>query len=132
MADSYNPTAIKGDTITWAMNLKGPTGAAYNITGCTLSMQVRKSYHPSGLIVSYVHYAAPGSTYVGIDGVTGGLSATPTEGMVFVTIGSVYTKNFSSYTPSFYDMQMEYPNDGGIITILRGVIDTLPDVTENK
>jgi hypothetical protein len=132
MADSYNPTAVKGDTITWAMNLKGPTGAAYDIAGCTLSMQVRKSYHPSGLIVSYVYYIEPGSTFSGIDGVTGGLSAAPNEGMVFVTIGSVYTINFSSYTPSFYDMQLQYPNNGGIATLLRGVIDTLPDVTENK
>jgi hypothetical protein len=50
--------------------------------------------------------------------------------MIYVTIGSDYTKNFSSYTPSFYDMQMEYPNNAGTITLLRGVIDTLPDVTE--
>ena len=132
MSDVYNPTAIKGDTITWAMNLKGPTGATYDISGSTLSMQVRKSYHPSGLIVSYVHYIEPGLTFTGTDGITGGLGATPSEGMIYVTIGSVYTKNFSSYTPSFYDMQLEYPNDAGIVTLLRGVIDTLPDVTENK
>jgi hypothetical protein len=114
------------------MNIKGPTGAIYDIGGCTLSMQVRKSYHPSGLIVSYVYYIEPGSTFTGIDGVTGGLSATPSQGMVYVTIGSDYTINFSSYTPSFYDMQLEYPNNAGITTLLRGIIDILPDVTENK
>jgi hypothetical protein len=132
MDDIYNPTAIKGDTITWAMNLKGPTGGIYDIGGCTLSMQVRKSYHPSGLIVSYVYYIEPGSTFTGIDGITGGISATPSQGMVYVTIGSDYTINFSSYTPSFYDMQLEYPNNAGITTLLRGIIDILPDVTENK
>ena len=131
MPDTYNPTVIKGDTIIWAMNVTGATGASYDITGCTLAMQVRKSYHPSGLIVSYNLYVSEGLPVVPVDGVVGGLAASATGGIVYVTVGSQYTKNFSEYAPSFYDMQLIYPNEGGVTTLLRGRIETLPDVTEN-
>jgi hypothetical protein len=95
-------------------------------------MQVRKSYQPSGLITSYSLYVPNGGPVIPVDGVTGGLAASATGGLIYVTIGSAYTKNFSGYIPSFYDMQLEYPNEGGIVTLLRGRIETLPDVTENN
>ena len=131
MSDTYNPTTVRGDTITWAMNVTGATGAAYDITGCTLAMQVRKSYQPGGLIVSYNLYVSAGLPVIPVDGVCGGLAASATGGIIYVTVGSNYTKNFSEYIPSFYDMQIIYPNEGGVTTLLRGRIETLPDVTEN-
>lgn len=129
MPDTFNPTVVKGDTVTWVMQLSGSTGATYDIGGCTLTMQVRKSYHPSGLLTNYSLYVAPNSPVIPVDGIVGGLAASATGGIIYVTIGSTYTQNFSAYSSSFYDMQMQYPNQGGVITLLRGSIDTLPDVT---
>jgi hypothetical protein len=131
MADTFNPTAVKGDTITFSMVLTGPTGALYNLTGTTFSMQVRKSYHPSGLLTSYELYVPANAPYTPVDGITGGLAIDITQGMLYVTIGSEYTKSFSDYSPSFYDIQLDYPNSGGRVTLLRGSIDILPDVTQN-
>lgn len=129
MNDTFNPTAVKGDTIIWAFQLNGPTGATYNLSGSTLTMQVRKSYQPSGLLASYSLFVGPTSTVEPVDGVTGGLSASATGGIVYVIIGSTYTAQFSQYTSSFYDIQMQYPNQEGIVTLLRGSIDILPEVT---
>jgi hypothetical protein len=130
MLDNFNPTVVKGDTITWAMLLSGPTGATYNLTGATLSMQVRKSYHPSGLLATYYLGITAGTQFTPVDGIVGGLAGSATGGLVYVTIGSTYTANFSPYSSSFYDIQLQYPNQGGVITLLRGRIETLPDVTE--
>jgi hypothetical protein len=132
MSDNFNPVVVKGDTLTWVMNLANAAGTTFDLGGATLSMQVRKSYHPSGLLVSYVLGVPVGSSVIPVDGVTGGLAASATGGLVYITIGSQYTKSFSEYTPSFYDMQLQYPNNGGIITLLRGKIETLPDVTANS
>jgi hypothetical protein len=132
MSDTFNPTAVKGDTITFSMILSGPTGATYDLTGSTLSMQVRKSYHPSGLLTSYELYVPPGAPFIPVDGITGGLAVDITTGLIYVSIGSKYTISFSDYSPSFYDIQMQYPNNGGIVTLLRGSIQTLADVTENN
>jgi len=129
MADTFNPSVVKGDTVTWVMNLTGPTGATYDIAGCTLSMQVRKSYHPSGLLASYILYVGESDPVVPVNGVEGGLAASSTGGIVYVTIGSTYTQHFSQYSSSFYDIQLKFPNDGGVTTLLRGSIETLPDVT---
>ena len=131
MSDTFNPSVIKGDTITFTLSIAGATGAVYDISGSTLSMQVRKSYHPSGLLASYQLYVPAGAPLIPVDGVTGGLAVNLASGMVYVTIGSRYTASFSDYSPSFYDIQLEYPNNAGVITLLRGSIDTLPDVTEN-
>jgi hypothetical protein len=114
------------------MNLANASGTTFDLGGATLSMQVRKSYHPSGLLVSYVLGVPVGSSVVPVDGVTGGLAASATGGLIYITIGSKYTKSFSEYTPSFYDMQLQYPNSGGVLTLLRGKIETLPDVTTNS
>ena len=132
MSDNFNPVVVKGDTLTWVMNLANASGTTFDLGGATLSMQVRKSYHPSGLLVSYVLGVPVGSSVIPVDGVTGGLAASATGGLVYITIGSQYTKSFSEYTPSFYDMQLQYPNDGGVLTLLRGKIETLPDVTANS
>jgi hypothetical protein len=129
MSDTFNPTAVKGDTISWVLNLTGPTGGTYDIGGCTFNMQVRKSYHPSGLLVSYVLHVEDGDPVVPANGVEGGLAASATGGILYVTIGSTYSQHFSQYSSSFYDIQMQYPNNGGVITLLRGSIETLPDVT---
>lgn len=131
MPDSYNPTIVKGDTVTWAMGICGPTGGAYNLTGVTLTMEIRKSYYPGGEIVKYTKGVTAGTPFVPPDGVTGGIAVTGTAGLIYVTVGSNYTNQFPDYVPVFYDIQMQYPNNGGIVTILRGTINTLLQVTEN-
>jgi len=113
------------------MNVANAAGNTFDLGGSTLSMQVRKSYHPSGLLVSYELGVPVGSSVIPVDGITGGLAASATGGLIYVTIGSEYTKSFSEYSSSFYDMQLQYPNNGGVVTLLRGRIETLPDVTEN-
>ena len=132
MSDNFNPVVVKGDTLTWVMNLANAAGTTFDLGGSTLSMQVRKSYHPSGLLVSYVLGVPVGSSVIPVDGVTGGLAASATGGLIYVTIGSAYTKSFSEYSSSFYDMQLQYPNNGGVVTLLRGRIETLPDVTKSN
>jgi hypothetical protein len=131
MADSYNPTIVKGDTVTWAMGVCGGTGAAYNLTGITLTMEIRKSYYPGNEIVKYVQGVTSGTVFTPPDGVTGGLAVTGTGGLIYVTVGSNYTNQFPDYVPVFYDIQMQYPNNGGIVTLLRGTINSLLQVTEN-
>lgn len=131
MADSYNPTIVKGDTVTWAMGVCGPTGAAYNFSGSTLTMEIRKSYYPGGEIVKYTKAVTSGTPFAPADGITGGLSVLGTAGIIYITIGSNYTNQFPDYVPVFYDLQMQYPNNGGIVTLLRGTINSLLQVTEN-
>lgn len=131
MADSYNPTIVKGDTVTWAMGLCGPTGAVYNLTGSTLTMEIRKSYYPGNEIVKYTQAVTSGTSYIVPDGIVGGLAVLGTAGIIYITIGSTYTNKFPDYVPVFYDIQMSYPNNGGIVTLLRGTINTLLQVTEN-
>ena len=131
MSIIFNPTAVKGDTINFIMFLTDAVGATYDFTGSTLSMQVRKSYNPSGLLTSYQLYVPENAPYTPVDGITGGFAVNVTQGLIYVTIGSKYTSLFSDYAPSFYDIQLQYPYDGGIVTILRGSITSLPEVTRN-
>ncbi len=86
MADSYNPTIVKGDTVTWAMGVCGGTGAAYNLTGVTLTMEIRKSYYPGNEIVKYVKGVTSGTTFNPPDGVTGGIAVTGTGGLIYVLL----------------------------------------------
>lgn len=131
MNDSYNLTIVKGDTVTWAMGISGANGQAYNLNGVTLTMEVRKSYYPGNEIVKYELGITAGTPFVAPDGLTGGLAVTGLTGLIYVTIGSNYTNQFTDYVPVFYDVQVKYPNNGGIATILRGTINTLLQVTEN-
>jgi hypothetical protein len=129
MADSYDPTLVAGDTLRWTMAVSGVTGASYNFTGCTLNMQIRKGYYPGKTYLNYTLYVSGSNTFYIPEGFTGGLSTTATGGMVAVTIGSNYTKNFVPYTPVFYDMQVQTSNPQGYETFLRGSITVLPEVT---
>lgn len=130
MADSFDPTVVKGDTLRWQMALQDSTGATYNLTGVTLNMQVRKSYFPGATLFTAVLNVTSGSTLYTLDGITGGLSATATGGICNVCIGSAYTINFPQYSGGFYDIQAIKPNNAGVDTLLRGKINVLPDVTE--
>ena len=131
MANNYNPTIVKGDTVTWAMTMTDASGLTYDLTGSTFTMQIRKSYYPGDEIVEYQKGVTAGTAFVAVDGITGGLSIEKTQGLVYVTVGSNYTNQFPDYVPVFYDIQMQYPNNGGIVTILRGTITSLLQVTEN-
>lgn len=129
MAINYDQTVVVGDTLRFTMSVTGPTGATYNLSGCTLSMQVRKSYYPSNTYANYSLYIGGSNTFYQPEGLTGGISATETGGYVAVTVGSNYTKLFPPYNPVFYDLQLQTTNPVGIETLLRGKIDVLPDVT---
>jgi hypothetical protein len=130
MADSFDPTIVKGDTLRWQMALTDSTGATYDLTGVTLYMQVRKSYYPGPVLFQTSLYVSSGNTLYTLDGVTGGLSATGTGGVCNVCVGSAYTINFPQYSGAFYDIQAVKPNNAGVDTLLRGKINVIPDVTE--
>ena len=130
MADSFDPTIVKGDTLRWQIALTDNAGATINLTGVTLTVQVRKSYYPGpSLFLSSLNVTAGSQLYT-LDGITGGLSATGTGGIVNVCVGSNYTANFSEYSGAFYDLQGQLSNNGGIITYLRGKINVLPEVSK--
>ena len=130
MADSFDPTIVKGDTLRWQIALTDNAGATINLTGVTLTVQVRKSYYPGPSLFSSSLNVTAGSQLYTLDGITGGLSATGTGGIVNVCVGSNYTANFSEYSGAFYDLQGQLSNNGGIITYLRGKINVLPEVTK--
>lgn len=130
MASSYDTTVVQGDTLKWAMFLKDVGGTAYNLGGCTLSMQIRKGYYPSSLIASYQSHVPVGLTGAGFpEGIVGGLSASATGGTIYIALGATYTSNFSSETTGKYDIQLLNPTGGDITTILRGSLTILPEVT---
>jgi hypothetical protein len=114
------------------MFLTGIGGTAYNLAGCTLSMQVRKSYYPSTLISSYSCYIPSGRTLVSPpDGFIGGLTATATGGTIYISVGATYTSLLSSEQTAKYDIQLVNSNDNNnVTTLLRGSIEVIPEVTK--
>jgi len=129
MAINYDTTVVVGDSLRFTVGISGVTGASYDLTGCTLAMQVRKGYYPGTTYANYSLYISAGNTFYQPEGLTGGISATGTGGYVAITVGSNYTKSFPPYTPVFYDLQAQTVNPKGIETFLRGRIEVLPDVT---
>lgn len=130
MASNYDINVVQGDTLRWAMYLKDQGGTAYNLSGCTLSMQLRKGYYPSILISTYSSNVPDGSTYATFpEGLIGGLSASATGGTIYISIGATYTGQLSSEAISKYDIQVVNPQGNTVTTILRGSITVLPEVT---
>ena len=132
MASNYDLSIVQGDTLRWSMYLTGDGGTAYNLGGATLSMQVRKGYYPSSLLVSYSSYISPaGNSYINYpDGYVGGLSASATGGTIYISIGATYTGLLSTDTTSKYDIQVVHPTTNMVLTILRGAITGIPEVTK--
>ena len=132
MASNYDVSIVQGDTLRWSMFLTGIGGTAYNLAGCTLSMQVRKSYYPSTLISSYSCYIPSGRTLVSPpDGFIGGLTATATGGTIYISVGATYTSLLSSEQTAKYDIQLVNSNDNNnVTTLLRGSIEVIPEVTK--
>ena len=130
MASNFDVSIVQGDTLKWAMYLKDTGGTAYYLGGCTLSMQVRRSYYPTTLISSYSINVPVGSTMASSpQGLLGGLSASAIGGTIYISIGSTYTSNFSSEANAKYDIQLTNPTGNDTTTILRGSISVLPEVT---
>ena len=130
MASNFDVSIVQGDTLKWAMYLKDTGGTAYDLGGCTLSMQVRRSYYPTTLISSYSINVPVGSTMASSpQGLLGGLSASAIGGTIYISIGSTYTSNFSSEANAKYDIQLTNPTGNDTTTILRGSISVLPEVT---
>lgn len=127
MENFYDPNVVLGDTLRWSMSLKNSAGTSYDLTGSTLSMQIRAGYYPSQVLASYSIGVTTGTTISIPEGSTGGLAAA-TGGAINVCVGSNYTKNFPPYTQIFYDLQ-QITSGLDTITLLRGKINTLLDVT---
>ena len=131
MASNYDVSIVQGDTLRWSMFLTGVGGTAYNLAGCTLSMQVRKSYYPSTLISSYSSFIPSGRTLVSPpDGLIGGLTATATGGTIYISVGATYTSLLSSEQTAKYDIQLINASDNNVTTLLRGSIEVIPEVTK--
>ena len=131
MADSYDPTVIRGDTLRWTMTLLDSSGATYALAGSTLAMQVRSGFFPSKLVASYELGVTSGSQISALDGITGGISANATTGLISVCIGSNYTEKFPPYTNVFYDIEQQISSSKNTTTLLRGRINTVLDVTRD-
>lgn len=130
MAESFDTAFVQGDTVKWSLYFTDQGGTAYNLSGCTLSMQIRKGYYPSSLISSYSAYVPAGNTSSSFpEGIIGGLSASATGGTLFVCIGATYTSKLPYDTTSKYDLQVINPNGNTVTTILRGSLTVLPEVT---
>jgi hypothetical protein len=130
MASDFDVNVVQGDTLKWAMYLKDSGGTAYNLGGCTLGMQVRRSYYPTSLVASYKVYIPVGSTFAEFPkGITGGISASATGGTIYIAIGSTFTSQLSSEATAKYDIQLINPIGSDTTTILRGSLTVLPEVT---
>lgn len=129
MVDPYDLNVIRGDSLRWTANFVDTTGVTYDLTGATLTMQVRNGYYPSALLASYQVSIKSNSTLSSPNGITGGISTTATGGIAYLCIGSTYTVNFAPYTNCFYDIQAVQPTNTNTITLARGRIQTFPDVT---
>jgi hypothetical protein len=130
MADTYDPTVIRGDTLRWAMRMQDSAGITLDLTNSTLNMQVRSSDYPATLYASYSLSVTSGTNYFVPDGVIGGISATGTGGIALICIGSTYTQKLPPYTPAFYEIQQITTDVNDTKTLLRGKINVTPDVTK--
>lgn len=129
MPDPYDLSVVVGDTLRWTSTFVDSSGNSYNLTGATLSMQVRKGYYPSALVVSYTLGVTAGSGLTYPNGLSGGISTTATGGVAYLCIGSTYTNQFPAYTNVFYDLQAVGPIKNDTITLAKGRITPLPNVT---
>lgn len=130
MATNYDTSVVQGDTLRFSFYLTDSGNTAYNLAGCTLYMQLRKGYYPATLVSSYSAYVPTGSTYASApEGFVGGLSASATGGTVYIAFGSTYTSQLSSEALAKYDVQIKNPTGNDTITVLRGSLTVLPDVT---
>ena len=127
MADSFDPTVTRGDTLRWSMFVRNSSGGSYDLNGSTLRLQVRNGHWPSKLFASYEVGVTAGSVLTLFGGMTGGISAN-SSGNILVCIGANDTINFPPYTKVFYDIQEE-KNTGDVNTLLSGNIEVLADVT---
>lgn len=129
MVDPYDLSVVIGDTLRWTASFSDLNGNSYNLNGSTLSMQIRKGYYPSALVTSYTIGVTSGSGLTYPNGLSGGISTTATGGIAFLCVGSTYTSQFPPYTNVFYDLQVVGPIKNDTITLAKGRITPLPNVT---
>jgi hypothetical protein len=129
MSANYDFSLIQGDSYKWAMYLDDG-GTAYNLSGCTLSMQLRKGYYPSTLVTTYTINVPRGFTAASMpEGIFGGLCASASGGTIYVSLGATYTGQLTPNSTPKYDIQIVNPNGNTVTTILRGNIEILDEVT---
>jgi hypothetical protein len=128
MAEPYDTTVIRGDTLRWTFNWSSLLGQTFDMSGSTLYMAVGRSFDNTSLLVNYEVNVVAGSTAVSPQGFTGGISSGATGGTLFVCVGSTYTQRFPLYTSVFYDIQLTKASNKDVLTLQNGQITILPDV----
>lgn len=129
MTDTYDVILVKGDTLRWSSFFAGITyGNTFDFRGCTLTMQVRSGYDPQTLLASYSKYIDTEEILFYPKGLTGGLSAA-TGGTVYLCIGSSQSDEFTTDRICKYDLKVYQPNLQDTVTLLRGNVQVLSNVT---
>jgi len=130
MAKEQDIIVVKGDTARWSSFIYDETtGSTFNFTDCNIYMQVRNGYYQSPLVADY---SVAGVTYSGvanINGVTGGISVS-SSGLLSMCIGSSQSNELSLNRVCKYDVRVHNKNTDDYITILKGNIQVLPEITD--
>lgn len=130
MTETYDVILVKGDTARWSSFFAGITsGNTFAFGGCTLTMQVRSGYETETLLASYTKYVETNDVLSYPAGFTGGISAA-TGGTVYLCIGSSQSSAFTTDRICKYDLKVYQPTLKDTLTLLRGNIQVLPNVTD--
>lgn len=129
MAENYDVILVKGDTARWSRFFAGiTTGNTFDFRGCTLNMSVRSGYYSETLLAFYEKYVGQSDVVAYPEGFTGGISAA-TGGTVYLCIGSSQSANFTPDRMCKYDLKVKHPTLKDTLTLLRGNVQVLPNVT---
>lgn len=130
MAKEQDITVVKGDTARWSSFIYDETsGSTFNFSYCDVYMQVRNGYYPSNLIADY---SVSGATYSRVsapNGLTGGISVS-SGGTMYLCIGSSQSNKLSLDRACKYDVRAYNRSTDDYITILKGNIQVLPEITD--
>ena len=78
----------------------------------------------------YQKYISSGMTLTNVYGFTGGLAASATGGTAYLVFGYTYKNELSANTTAKYDLEVYDVNLKDRITLVRGSIEVLPEVTD--
>lgn len=130
MAKEQDIIVVKGDTARWSSFIYDETtGSTFNFTDCNIYMQVRNGYYPSPLVADYSVAISQYSTLSLPNGLTGGISAS-TGGTLYLCIGSSQSNQLSVERECKYDVRVHDQNTDDYITVLKGNIKVLPEITD--
>lgn len=130
MAKEQDITVVKGDTARWSSFIYDQTtGSTFNFINCDIYMQIRNGFYPSTLVANYGISVVSNSILDTPVGLTGGISAA-TGGTLFLCLGSCQSNNLSLDRICKYDVRVHNKTSNDFITILKGNILVLPEITD--